>query len=208
VQDHRPKARFVVGLGNPGRRYAKTRHNVGFMVLAELRRRGDFGWGKRKFHARRWSGRLAGQALTLLAPQTYMNRSGLAVSEMAAFYRADPTDVLVVMDDMALPLGVLRARARGSAGGHNGLADIISALGTNQVPRLRVGIGAARGARDAAGHVLSEFAKSEKPVVDEAIQRAADAVEDWIGRGIAFVMDNYNKKASDNSSTREGGKGL
>ena len=177
------------------------------MVLAELRRRGDFGWGKRKFHARRWCGRLGDSQVTLLAPQTYMNRSGLAVSEMAAFYKAEPADVMVVMDDMALPLGVLRARASGSAGGHKGLADIISALGANDVPRLRVGIGAPHGPRDVTDHVLSEFAKDERTVVDEAIGQAASAVEDWISQGVTFVMDKYNRKASGND-VREGGKGL
>ncbi len=204
MQDQPPGGRFVVGLGNPGREYAKTRHNVGFMVLAELRRRREFGRTKRKFHGRIWSGRMGSRPLALLAPGTFMNRSGLAVSEMVGFYKADPAAVLVVLDDMALPLGRLRARSDGSAGGHNGLGDILAALGTDKLPRLRVGIGGPDA--DAVDHVLSEFGKDEKPVVTEAIERAADAVEDWIAHGITYVMDHYNRKVTENHEARESGK--
>jgi PTH1 family peptidyl-tRNA hydrolase len=185
--------RLVVGLGNPERRYELTRHNVGFMVLEELLRRHAFGRSKAKFHGRCWTGSLAGRPVLLLAPQTYMNRSGLAVAQCAGFYRLAPESLLVVMDDMALPLGRLRARAGGSAGGHKGLGDIIAALGAQQVPRLRVGIGQPAPGAAAVQHVLDEFGSDQRPVIAEAIARAAAAVEDWIAHGITYVMDRYNR---------------
>ncbi len=196
---------FVVGLGNPERRYAKTRHNVGFMVLKELRGRWDFGRARTKFHGRIRSGRIGERAVRLLAPQTYMNRSGLAVAEMSAFYKAAPQSVLIVMDDMALALGRIRVRARGSAGGHNGLGDIIQAMGTDEVPRLRIGIGRGEDVPDAKDYVLSEFQEHEKPAVTEVICRAADAVEGWVTRGITYVMDHYNTavRASDGGEAEE-----
>ncbi len=200
-ESDRPK--FVVGLGNPGREYAKTRHNVGFMVLEVLRRRWQVSQTRAAF-----SGQVADavltvpgdsartQKVTLLAPATYMNRSGKAVGELAAFYKAEPQDMLIVLDDFSLPLGQLRARADGSAGGHNGLADILAVLGTQQTPRLRIGIGLPPGQMDPADFVLSRFGKDEQEVIDIAVQTAADAVEAWLFNGIRFVMDNYNRKAT------------
>lgn len=186
-----------MGLGNPGRRHAKTRHNVGFMVLKELGRRWDLGRARTKFHGKVRSGRIGERPVRLLAPQTYMNRSGLAVAEMAAFHKAAPEAVLIVMDDMALALGRIRVRARGSAGGHNGLADIIRAMGTDQVPRLRIGIGRGENVPDAKDYVLSEFQDHEKPAATQAVRRAADAVEDWVTGGITYVMDHYNTTVRD-----------
>ncbi len=189
--------RYVVGLGNPGRQYAKTRHNVGFMVLKELRKRWDFGTARRKFHNRVWTGRVQQAPVTLLAPQTYMNRSGQAVAEATSFTKAPPEAVLVVLDDMALPTGKLRARARGSAGGHKGLADVMRAMGTPEVPRLRVGIGRPPDEFDAVDYVLTTFRKDEEQVLAEAIARAADAVEGWLTRGMDWVMDRYNASETD-----------
>lgn len=200
-ESDRPK--FVVGLGNPGREYARTRHNIGFMVLELLKQRWQTGPARAAF-----SGQVADavltapgdstrtQKVTLLAPATYMNRSGKAVRELAAFYKAEPQDILIVLDDFALPLGQLRARADGSAGGHNGLIDILAALGTQQVPRLRIGIGLPPGRMDAADFVLSRFGKDEQETIDCAVQVAADAVEAWLFNGIKYVMDNYNQKAT------------
>jgi PTH1 family peptidyl-tRNA hydrolase len=196
--------RFVVGLGNPERRYEKTRHNVGFMVLRELRRRWDLGRGRSKFHARVWSGPVAGRAATLAAPQTYMNRSGLAVGEIAGFHKAAAEDVLIVLDDLALPPGQIRLRAGGSAGGHNGLADVIAALGTDRVPRLRVGIGPTPERMDTKDYVLSRFDETEEPVMVEAIGRAADAVEDWIARGVTYAMDRHNRPDGGGRRQQEG----
>jgi len=203
VADDDARTRYVVGLGNPGRAYRQTRHNVGFRVLAALRRRWDFGRAKSRFHSRLWSGRIDGRGVTLLAPQTYMNESGRAVADAVAFCKAAPSALLVVLDDMALPTGRLRARARGSAGGHKGLDDILRALGTREVARLRIGIGRPADDRDATGHVLTTFAEEEEPVMAAAVERAAAAVEDWARRGITYVMDRYNASDEDPDKERE-----
>ena len=184
--------RTVVGLGNPGRRYAGTRHNAGFMVLKELRKRHDFSTARRKFHSRLWTARFGRTPVTLLAPQTFMNDSGRAVAEATSFIKAPPETILVVLDDLALPVGKLRARAKGSAGGHNGLADVARALGGADVPRLRLGIGQPGEHMSAVDYVLTKFTKQEQQLMAEAVVRAADAVEEWIADGIACVMDHYN----------------
>lgn len=199
--------RLVVGLGNPDERYIHTRHNVGWMVLAELRRRHDFGRPRGGFHSRVWSGSVGGQSVMLVQPQTYMNRSGLAVAELVAFYRPPESELLVVLDDMALPCGRLRARAEGSAGGHNGLSDIVRALGSLEVARVRVGIGQAPPQMDWADYVLSGFSPQEQPVMEQAIRRAADAVTDWIAQGITYVMDKYNQDPQTGSSPGQDGPG-
>ncbi|MHC4994847.1 MAG: aminoacyl-tRNA hydrolase, partial [Planctomycetota bacterium] len=132
--------KLIVGLGNPGPQYAKTRHNAGFMVLDWLVRRNGLGPQKARFHADAFEGRIGDHKVLALKPMTFMNRSGLAVGEAMRFYKAAPEDVLVVVDDTAIPCGSLRLRPEGSAGGHNGLADIQRELGTNAYPRLRVGV--------------------------------------------------------------------
>ncbi len=194
--------KFVVGLGNPGRQYRDTRHNVGFMVLKELRRRWAPGRGKLKFHARLWAANIGGQRIMLAEPQTYMNRSGLAVAEMTAFYKVDPSDVLVVMDDVDLPTGRLRARASGSAGGHKGLNDILKTMGVNRLARLRIGIGDPPERMDPADYVLSGFKTEEKPVIAETVKLAANAVEDWINKGITCVMNRYNQEIEGSDEPR------
>jgi PTH1 family peptidyl-tRNA hydrolase len=191
--------KFLVGLGNPGRQYAATRHNVGWMVLAELRRRWGVESGKGAFGGRLYQTCPPGMqppapTVLMLEPLTYMNRSGQAVKGLLAFYKADPSDLLVVMDDMALPPGTIRARAVGSDGGHNGMKDVIAHLGTDQVPRLRLGIGQPPAAMDAVDYVLAAFGEDETPAIARAVAAAADAVEDWLANGIAFVMDKYNSR--------------
>jgi PTH1 family peptidyl-tRNA hydrolase len=189
---------FVVGLGNPGRRYEGTRHNVGFRVLEVLRCRWDLGEGKEAFAGLAWDARpVRGERtvrVTLLAPMTYMNDSGRAVRNMLDFYKVPPgeANLLVVLDDLALELGRLRARASGSAGGHNGLEDILRCCGTNEIHRLRVGIGAAPGAMDPRDYVLGVFGEDEREDIGAAVETAADAVVDWIFRGMRKVMDTYN----------------
>jgi PTH1 family peptidyl-tRNA hydrolase len=196
--------KFVVGLGNPGTKYAGTRHNAGFMVLEELLRRWSPGRPKEAFSGFVWDARPhgpqgAGQRVIMLAPQTYMNRSGLAVAAMMAFYKAQAPQLLVVLDDMALPVGMVRARAGGSAGGHNGLLDIVAALGGQQVQRLRVGIGERPPMMEGADYVLSAFMPAELPLLKESLVQAADAVEDWVFGGIGLVMEKYNRRIeSDN----------
>jgi PTH1 family peptidyl-tRNA hydrolase len=190
--------RFVVGLGNPTPQYKGTRHNVGFMVLALLRQRWCLDRPRRKFQGHLSEARPTRSARTarvmLMAPQTFMNRSGQAVRDMLAFYKAGPEDCLVVLDDMALPTGRLRARADGSAGGHNGLTDVQQALGTQQVARLRIGIGSPPPPMDSVDYVLGRFRPDEMELVEPAIRQAADAVEDWIFHGTRYVMDRYNQK--------------
>jgi len=187
-------SKYVVGLGNPGRRYRDTRHNVGFMVLKELRRRWDFGRARSRFHSRVWTGRIGACGVALVAPQTYMNDSGTAVAELVNFYKLDLTDLLVVMDDLALPPGRLRARAKGSAGGHKGLGDVLRALETEAVARLRVGIGPPPEHMDGTAYVLGTFSEDEWAVMAPAIARAADAVETWVTNGIGEVMNRFNRQ--------------
>src|ERR1041385_4126537 len=137
--------KLIVGLGNPGPEYANTRHNAGFMALDRLARKHGLWGAKTRFHAGVIEGSIAGQKVMLMQPMTYMNRSGLAVGEAARFHRLEPADVMVVVDDFALPLGSIRLRPSGSHGGHNGLADVQRALGTDGYPRLRIGVGAPEG---------------------------------------------------------------
>src|SRR5687768_2408489 len=183
--------RLIVGLGNPGGDYAETRHNVGFMVLDRLATRAGATFRTEK----KWQAAVASTANGWLCkPQTYMNLSGESVSALGHFHKIEPTQVLVVLDDMALPLGRLRLREKGSAGGHNGLQSVIDHLGTNAVPRLRIGIGAAAG--EATGHVLGRFSPAERPVLDEALNRAADAVEFAQSHDFPAAMNRYNQNPS------------
>jgi PTH1 family peptidyl-tRNA hydrolase len=185
------RMKIVVGLGNPGRQYAGTRHNVGWMVLDRLVERA--GWperGRKRDLSATVQGRHKGLDLLLVKPQTFMNLSGEAVRKVLARQRAPLTDVLVVVDDFALPLGRLRIRAQGSAGGHNGLQSIIDELGTQSFARLRVGIGAP--AHDAIDHVLSRFEAGEKRLLDVVLDAAVDAVEDWARAGTATAADRWN----------------
>lgn len=181
--------RLIVGLGNPGRDYAETRHNVGFMVLDRLA-----AGAKAVFRTEtKWQAEVATLGdVWLCKPQTYMNLSGESVGALGHFYKIEPARVLVVFDDMALPLGRLRLRESGSAGGHNGLSSIIEHLGTNAIPRLRVGIGAPRPG-DATGHVLGRFSPAERPALDEAIARAAEAVEFAQSQGFPAAMNRFNQ---------------
>ena len=191
----------MVGLGNPTPKYEGSRHNVGFEVLKLLRQWWLLPAPRQGFHGRYDDARLlafAGQPrVVLLEPHTYMNLSGRAVREMLDFHKAPPGDLLVVLDDMALPPGRIRARAGGSAGGHNGLADVLRALGTQEVPRLRIGIGAAPPRMDAMDFVLSRFRNDEIETIQDAVLRAARAVEDWIKHDLNFVMERYNRKPED-----------
>jgi len=184
--------KLVVGLGNPGRKYQSSRHNVGFAVLGQLA--GEFGSSKpkSKFHGEVVEADLHGHRVLLLSPLTYMNRSGGSVLEAKNFYKIDNDDVLIVCDDMSLPLGKLRFRAKGSAGGQKGLGDIVRRLGTDEFPRLRIGIGPPPEGWDWADYVLSKFRKEEIPEIEEAVRRAAGAVAVWAREGVDFCMNQYN----------------
>jgi PTH1 family peptidyl-tRNA hydrolase len=184
--------KLVVGLGNPGRKYEATRHNLGYRVVAELANRHAGTRPPPRFGGETVDVDLGGVKTLLLSPTTYMNRSGASVLEARDFFKLPCQDLLVVCDDMSLPVGKLRFRASGSSGGQKGLEDIIRRLGTEDFPRLRIGIGSPPPGWDAADFVLSRFADSEQPQIDEAVRRAADAVADWARYGIQFCMNRYN----------------
>lgn len=184
--------KLVVGLGNPGKKYEGTRHNVGFEVIQTLSQRHAGGAFKSKFNGQVTEIGVSGEKLMLLCPLTYMNRSGNSVRPALDFYKLTLEDVLIVCDDFNLPLAKLRLKGKGSAGGQNGLADVIQKLGSDEVPRLRIGIGSPREGADVANFVLSNFAKAEKPEIDLCVEKAASAVEDWANQGLTYAMNQYN----------------
>ena len=184
--------KLIVGLGNPGRKYDKTRHNVGFEVLEMLVARNAADTAKEKFNGRIADATIAGQKVLLLWPMTLMNLSGQSVGPAAKFYEVLLADVLVVCDDFNLPLGKLRFRSQGSAGGQKGLDDIIRRLGSPEVPRLRIGIGPVPDAWDAADFVLGKFNRSEQTVIEDMIAQAAEAVECWVAEGMEAGMSRFN----------------
>ncbi len=181
--------RLVAGLGNPGAEYAHTRHNIGFMVADLLAHEGGLAWQR----SGKWDAATAkfGDAL-LVKPASYMNRSGHPLFAIAQFFKIAPQEILVVLDDFSLPLGRLRIRQSGGAGGHNGLESIIAQFGTEEMSRLRIGIGNAP-AEAASDYVLSNFFEEEKPLVRSTITRAADAVKCAIDKGVVSAMNTFNK---------------
>ncbi len=185
--------KLVFGLGNPGRRYAGTRHNVGFQVLEELARRHAGGPPRTRDHAEVVDVQIGSEKTLLIAPVTWMNHSGQAVAAFVNFYRPDPDDFVVICDDMNLPDGRIRWRAGGSAGGQNGLKDIIRRLGHSDFPRLRIGIGRPPGRMTATDWVLGRFPDAQRPQVEQTIARAADSVEHWIHHDLSSVMNQYNR---------------
>jgi PTH1 family peptidyl-tRNA hydrolase len=184
--------KLVVGLGNPGRKYDGTRHNVGFDVLDLLAGRHRLEWESAPADALIAKWRAASGLLA--KPLTFMNLSGYAIGDLLRFYKIDLPDLFVVVDDANLELGRLRARPSGSAGGHNGLKSIIEALGTEEFARLRVGVGRGDARRDLADHVLAKFDPDERTDVAEAVGRAADAAELFVAEGIVAVMNRFNRK--------------
>ena len=192
-QKKAPVTWLVVGLGNPGVQYENTRHNVGFMVADELGERGSFPIQRLKFHALTNTAVIGGQGVLVMKPTTYMNLSGEAVGEAARFYKLPADHVLVISDDVDLPVGKLRIRKGGSAGGHNGLKSIIQHLGTDQFPRLKVGVGGKpHPDYDMADWVLGKLQGEDKKVMDAAVQRAADAVECLLKDGPDKAMNRFN----------------
>ncbi len=182
--------KLIVGLGNPGPKYVGTRHNVGFDVVDRLATRWGISLAGEKFHAWCGTGSVASERAVLLKPTTYMNRSGQAVLAAGRFYKLELDDLLVVSDDLALPLGALRMRSTGSAGSHNGLQDVIDRLGSDAWSRLRVGIGEPIGS--ATGHVLGRFDEVEAETMGRVCSRAADAVECWVTQGCDLTMTRFN----------------
>ena len=198
--------KLIVGLGNPGPEYAKTRHNVGFMLIDRLATRHGLTGAKHKFHAGLLDGEIIcgppGGAMSprrsvLMQPTTYMNRSGLAVGEAVRFYKLDPaTDLLVLVDDLALDCGVIRLRAGGSAGGHNGLTDIERALGTRDYPRLRIGVDP-KGRIPQKDYVLGRFTPEQWGRTDPALDRGVKCIEMWLSEGLEKAASLFNAKAAD-----------
>jgi PTH1 family peptidyl-tRNA hydrolase len=186
--------KMVVGLGNPGKEYADTRHNTGFRVIDALAEALEIKVKKRKFGARFGTGEFSSEKLILLKPWTFMNRSGQAVATAIGFYKLALSDLLVVTDDLALEPGRIRLRPKGSAGGHNGLADIIEKLATNEFARCRIGIGSGGEAawQSQVDYVLSRPSEKQKPLLDEAIVKAKDAVLCWVEYDIETAMNRFN----------------
>jgi PTH1 family peptidyl-tRNA hydrolase len=185
--------KLIVGLGNPGRTYHRTRHNVGFMVADEIARRMGVSFEHGRPDALTARVGTGQETVRLAKPLTMMNLSGEAVAGLAHFYRIDPAEIFVVADDVNLPLGRLRVRARGSAGGHNGFRSIIQHLGTPGFPRLRVGVGRGDLRRDLADHVLARFEPEEEAAAMEAVARAADAVGVFLTDGVETAMNQFNR---------------
>ena len=186
--------KLIVGLGNPGREYRDTRHNVGFRVVDEIASRHRLEWsaGPSQLPEMLVAKKFGTEPVMLAKPLTYMNRSGDAVAGLTRYFDVPPEQVLVVIDEAALPFMRLRARAHGSAGGHNGLKSVIERLGTTEFPRLRLGVGRGDGRRDLADHVLAKFERDEEGELESFIARAADAAEMFAANGIAKVMNVYN----------------
>ena len=184
--------KLIVGLGNPDRKYQGTRHNVGFDVVTELASRHAAGKPKVRFKGLTAEANIGREKVLLLEPHTYMNLSGTSVQPALAFYKLGIEDLLVVCDDINLPLARLRFRARGSAGGQKGLADIIRRLGNDEFSRLRVGVGAPPEHWNAADFVLSKFGPDEANQITDAVARAAAAAADWVEHGIEYSMNQYN----------------
>jgi PTH1 family peptidyl-tRNA hydrolase len=183
--------KLIVGLGNPGARYARSRHNVGFLIADRLAHAHALAFARRRFNAHLAEGSVAGARVMIAKPQTYMNLSGEAVSKLFAFYKIAPHDLLVVYDDLDLPLGKMRLRPKGSAGGHHGMESILARISTSDFPRLRVGIG--RPSPDAdIDHVLGSFDDDERAVMDETFARAVAAIEVWVAEGITAAMNRFN----------------
>ena len=187
--EDRPQIRLVAGLGNPGSEYAATRHNIGFMVVDQLAAQLGSMWER----STKWDAVSArcGDAL-LVKPISFMNRSGYPLFAIAQFYKIAAAQILVVLDDLALPVGRLRLRANGGPGGHNGLESIVMQFGTEEIPRLRIGIGEAP-REGSVDYVLGRFFEEEKPIVKSAIDRAADAVKCAIDNGLVSAMNTFNK---------------
>lgn len=184
---------LVVGLGNPGPKYEWTRHNMGFLVIDELAEREKIPVQKLKYRALTNTALIGGRSVLLMKPTTYMNLSGESVGEAARFYKIPPERVLVISDDVALPQGKLRVRRSGSAGGHNGLKNIISHLGSDQFPRIKVGVGGKpHPDHDMADWVLGKFTGQDRKVMEEAISRAADAVTLFLEQGPDQAMAKFN----------------
>ena len=192
TEEEETKVKIIAGLGNPGMKYAGTRHNIGFAVIEELAERHGIRLTDGKFRGRIGTGIIGGTKVLLVQPQTFMNNSGECIGPLCGYYRTEPEDLLVVYDDVALDTGRIRIRKSGSAGGHNGMKSILSHLGTQSFPRLRIGVGKKPAQMDLADHVLGHFSREDLTAVRKAVGEAADAVEMVLAEGIDIAMNRYN----------------
>ncbi|HHN93782.1 MAG TPA: aminoacyl-tRNA hydrolase [Anaerolineae bacterium] len=183
---------LIAGLGNPGPQYAANRHNIGFRCLDRLAAAHGLTFDRRQKRALTARGVIAGREVLLVKPQTFMNESGRAVVPLARFYKVPPARLLVVYDDLDLPPGTLRLRPSGGSGGHRGMRSIIAQLGSQEFPRLRIGIGRPPGRMDPAAYVLQDFAPEEWPLMEETLARAIAAIEVWLTEGLDAAMSRYN----------------
>ena len=186
--------KVVVGLGNPGREYQDTRHNVGFAVIDEIAKRYSADVTSVKFKSLYTDIRIKNSKVLLVKPTTYMNNSGQALREVMDFYKLDPSDILVIYDDIDIPIGKIRVRKKGSSGSHNGLRSIVKHLGSEEFPRIRVGIGRPDERISLTNYVLGKFSEDERIDINKAIKNSADAVESLIDVGIDNTMNKYNSK--------------
>jgi len=189
--------RLIIGLGNPGPEYVKTRHNIGFMAAKRLSERWKIPVKGKGCSALFGEGKFLKQAVRLATPQTFMNASGKSVACLLRRWKLQPSETLVICDDVSLPLGMIRLRGQGSAGGHLGLTSILEELGTAAVPRLRVGIRSDRAGEDLTPFVLGRFASSEEKFLEQGLGLAGEACEMWISRGLAAAMNRFNQKITE-----------
>lgn len=187
---------LIVGLGNPGPRYVRNRHNVGARCVTRLAAAHGLEFGRRQKNARVARGNIGDAPVLLAIPQTFMNESGWAVAPLAHFYQVSPEHLLVIYDDLDLPLGTIRLRPDGGSGGHRGMQSVIGHLGTQNFPRLRIGIGRPPGRMDPATYALQDFSPDEDLVVEEAIERAIAAIQTWLTEGLEKAMSLYNFRPS------------
>jgi peptidyl-tRNA hydrolase, PTH1 family len=188
---HEAQPKLIVGLGNPGIRYRRSRHNVGFLVLDRFAEHHRFSFSRRRFNAMLAEGLIRDHPVLLAKPQTYMNLSGGAVAKLVSFRRIPTRDIIIVYDDLDLPIGKVRLRARGSAGGHHGMESIIAALGRDEFARLRIGIGRPATHED-INHVLGSITDEEHTVLEEAFDRSVEALDVWLDQGIDIAMNKFN----------------
>ncbi len=185
---------IIAGLGNPGREYAPTRHNVGFDVIDVLAEKYNIRMNKLKFKGVTGEGTIDGKKVLLLKPSTYMNNSGLSIREAVSFYKVEMKDLLIIYDDIDIDFGTIRIRKKGSAGSHNGMKSIIYHLTDDSFPRIKIGIGKKPEGYDLADFVLSKFSQDERKIIDETIRKASDATEAFVKDGIDNCMNNFNTK--------------
>jgi peptidyl-tRNA hydrolase, PTH1 family len=185
---------IIIGLGNPSREYQATRHNIGFDVITKIADDNNISMDTKKHKAICGKGIIAGEKVILAQPQTYMNLSGESVRELVDFYKVTPEEIIVIYDDISLEVGQLRLRSKGSAGGHNGIKSIINHLGTQEFPRIKVGVGDKPAGWDLADYVLSRFPEVEQPVIREALKNSSEAVKAIISDGLEAAMNRYNRK--------------